>query len=372
MRKQQSTVLLVDDKPADIAALTGALHCNYRLIIATNGPDALQAAMEKRPELILLDVLMPGMDGYEVCKQLKLQDETANIPVIFLTTMGEEKDETRGLLLGAVDCIAKPVNLALVQARVQTHVTLCMTQRALERHQGEQEALVLASTRELIETQAELINRLVQAAEYHDYQIRRHATRMSSYCVIIGRAHGMEEHELTLLYYASAMHDVGKLGVNDTILNKQGALTPDEFEEMKRHTVIGADLLYGADNELMNMAHLIALTHHEKWDGTGFPLGLQGEGIPFPGRIAALCDVFDALTSKRSYKDAWPMEEAKAVIVEQKGIHFDPHVVELFEENYSLIEDVYNRSNETNPQNADSLYSGIRAPSADYGMHRNS
>ena len=287
------------------------------------------------------------MGGYEVCERLKSQDETANIPVIFLTTMGEDKDETRGLLLGAVDCIAKPVNPVLVKARVHNHIALCLAQQQLGCHRDELEKLVLARTSELMETQDELINRLVQAAEYHDYQIRRHATRMSSYCVIIGRAHGMEEHELALFFHASAMHDVGKLGVNDSILNKQGPLTPDEFEEMKRHTVIGADLLYGADNELMNMAHLIALTHHEKWDGTGFPLGLRGKEIPFPGRVVALCDVFDALTSKRSYKDVWPLNEAKKVIVEQKGIHFDPYVVELFEENYSMIEDVYNQSNET-------------------------
>ncbi len=162
--------------------------------------------------------------------------------------------------------------------------------------------------------------------------------------MIIGQAHGMDDHELTILYQASTMHDIGKLGVSDAILNKEGTFTPDEFEEMKRHTLIGAELLYGAGNELMNMAHIIALTHHEKWDGTGFPLGLREEEIPFPGRVAALCDVFDALTSERSYKDPWPLDEARAVIVEQKGIHFDPYVVELFEETYPMIEEVYKQS----------------------------
>ena len=344
MIKQRNTVLLVDDNPTNITALVGALRSNYRLIVASNGPDALQAAMEKRPELILLDVMMPGMDGYEVCKRLKSQAETANIPIIFVTAMGEEKDETRGLLLGAADYIVKPVNPLLVKARVQTHIALSMAQRELEGHRDELEEKVLARTKELMETQIELIDRLVQAAEYHDYQTGRHSTRMSSYCVIIGRAHGMNEHELTLLFHASAMHDIGKLGVNDTILHKKGTLTPDEFGEMKRHTIVGAELLYGSNNELMNMAHLIALTHHEKWDGTGFPLGLRGEAIPFVGRIAALCDVFDALSSTRSYKDAWPLVEARKVIVEQKGIHFDPYIVELFEEKYSLIEEAYHLS----------------------------
>ena len=340
--KQQDIVLIVDDIPANIKILVGALRENYRLVVATSGLDAIKAAMEKKPDLILLDVMMPGMDGYEVCKRLKSQPETMDIPVIFVTAMDEEKDETRGFLLGAVDYIVKPVNPVIVKARVQTHIALRKAQRELQRHRDELEEIVLERTRELRETQVEITNRLVQAAEYHDHQTSRHITRMAHYCVILGRAHGMREHELTLFFHASAMHDIGKLGISDAILHKKGTLTPDEFEEMKRHTLIGADLLYGADNELMNMAHLIALTHHEKWDGTGFPLGLCEEEIPFSGRVAALCDVFDALSSKRPYKDAWPLSEAKKVIVEQKGIHFDPYVVELFLDNYEKIEDVYN------------------------------
>ena len=343
MKTQRNTVLLVDDIPANIKILVGALRESYRLVVATNGLDAIQAALEKKPDLILLDVMMPGMDGYEVCKHLKTEPKTADIPVIFVTAMDGEKDETRGFLLGAVDYIVKPVNPVIVKARVQTHIALCMAQRELQRHRDELEELVFERTKELQEAQLEIISRLVQAAEYHDHQTSRHISRMAHYCVILGRAHGMKEHDLTLFFHASAMHDIGKLGVSDAILHKKGTLTPDEFEEMKRHTLIGADLLYGSENELMNMAHLIALTHHEKWDGTGFPLGLKEDEIPFTGRIAALCDVFDALSSERLYKEAWPLEEAKKVIVEQKGIHFDPYVVELFEENYPKIEDVYNQ-----------------------------
>lgn len=343
MNRQKNTILLVDDIPANIKILVGALRDNYRLVVATGGLDAIAAAIEKKPDLILLDVMMPGMDGYEVCKRLKSQRETADIPVIFVTAMNEERDETRGFLLGAVDYIVKPVNPVIVKARVQTHIALRMAQRELQRHRDELEEIVLERTRELRETQIEITNRLVQAAEYHDHQTSRHITRMAHYCVILGRAHGMREHELTLLFHASAMHDIGKLGISDAILHKKGTLTPDEFDEMKRHTLIGADLLFGSDNELMNMAHLIALTHHEKWDGTGFPLGLREEEIPFSGRLAALCDVFDALSSKRPYKDAWPLNEAKKVIIEQKGVHFDPYVVGLFLDNYEKIEEVYNR-----------------------------
>jgi len=340
---QRNTILLVDDIPANIKILVGALRESYRLVVATNGLDAIKAALEKKPDLILLDVMMPGMDGYEVCKRLKAQAETVNIPIIFVTAMDEEKDETRGFLLGAVDFIVKPVRPVIVKARVQTHIALRVAQRELQRHRDELEEMIYERTRELREAQVEITSRLVQAAEYHDHQTSRHTTRMAHYCVILGRAHGMKEHELTLFFHASAMHDIGKLGVSDGILHKKGRLTPDEFEEMKRHTLIGADLLYGSENELMNLAHLIALTHHEKWDGTGFPLGLKEEEIPFAGRVAALCDVFDALSSERPYKEAWSLEEARKVVVEQKGIHFDPYVVELFEENYAKIEDVYRR-----------------------------
>ncbi len=343
MKTQRNTVLLVDDTPANIKILVDTLREDYRIIVATNGLDGLRVAIEKKPDLILLDVVMPGMDGYEVCERLKAQPETADIPIIFVTALDEEKDETRGFLLGAVDFIVKPVKPVIVKARVRIHIALRLAQRELQRHRDELEEMVLERTRELRETQIEITTRLVQAAEYHDHETSRHITRMAHYCVILGRVHGMGESELVLLFHASAMHDIGKLGISDAILHKRGALTPDEFEEMTRHTLIGADLLYGTDSELMNMAHLIALTHHEKWDGTGFPLGLRGEKIPFVGRVAALCDVFDALSSKRPYKDAWPLSEARKVIAEQSGIHFDPYVVELFLDNYSKIEEVFKR-----------------------------
>ena len=341
--RQKSTVLLVDDIPANIKILVGALRESYRLIIATSGPDAIKKANEMKPDLILLDVVMPEMDGYEVLKRLKSMHETADIPIIFVTELDEEKDETRGFLLGAVDYIIKPVNPVIVKARVQTHIALCMAQRELQHHRDELEELVLARTRELRDSHIQITTRLVQAAEYHDHQTSRHVTRMAHYCVILGRAHGMNGEELTLFFHASAMHDIGKLGISDTILHKKEKLTRDEFNEMKRHTLIGADLLFDRDNKLMNMAHVIALTHHEKWDGTGFPMGLKGKDIPFAGRIAAVCDVFDALCSERPYKKAWPLNEARREIEEQKGVHFDPYVVELFVENYDKIKDVYSR-----------------------------
>lgn len=339
----RNTVLLVDDIPANIKILVGALREKYRLIVATNGADAIRMASGKRPDLILLDVMMPGMDGYEVCRRLQGDATTAGIPIIFVTAMGEERDESHGLSLGAVDYIVKPVKPVIVRARVKTHIALCQAQRALQRNHDHLQNMVLERTRDLREAQIEITNKLVCASEYHDHQASRHVTRMAHYSVILGRAHGMDDDELTMLFHASAMHDIGKLGISDSILHKKGTLTPDEFEEMKRHTLIGADLLFASSNDLMNMAHIIALTHHEKWDGTGFPLGLREEQIPFTGRIAAICDVFDALSSKRPYKEAWPLSEAKRVIVEQKGIHFDPYVVELFLENYSKIEQVHNR-----------------------------
>ena len=342
MSKQQNTVLLVDNTPASIKMFAGILEDTYRFIVAGNELEAIQVAIEKKPDLILLDVTIPELDGYEICKLLKSHPETGDIPIIIILMM-EEKDENSAFLSGAVDYIVKPVNPVVLKARIQTHIALRMAQLELQKYRDEQEKIILERTKELRDTQIEITNRLVQAAEYHDHQTSRHITRMAHYCVIIGRAHGMTEHELTLFFHASAMHDIGKLGISDIILHKKGTLTPDEFEEMKRHTLIGADLLYGSDNELMSMAHLIALTHHEKWDGTGFPLGLKSDAIPFEGRIAALCDVFDALSSRRPYKDAWPLSKARRAIVEQKGIHFDPYVVDLFVENYHKIEEVFKR-----------------------------
>jgi putative two-component system response regulator len=316
------TVLIVDDTPENIDVLNGILGGEYRVRVATSGEKALSLARaEPLPDLILLDVMMPGLDGYEVCRRLKSDFQTQRIPVIFVSAMNEIEDETRGFQLGAVDYIAKPVNPAVVRARVRTHVQLYDQRRHLME-------MVLQRTRDLEETRLQIIRRLGRAAEFKDDETGYHIIRMSHYSRMLGVAMGMPEHRADMLFNAAPMHDVGKIGIPDAILLKQGPLTPDEWVVVKRHPAIGAGIIGRHSNEMLEMARVIALTHHEKWDGSGYPRGLKGDAIPLVGRIVAAADVFDALTNSRPYKAAWPLQEALAYMQREAGRHFDPRVVQ--------------------------------------------
>lgn len=318
------SILIVDDIPDNIDVLNGILHDDYQIKVAINGERALKIASgENPPDLILLDVMMPGMDGYEVCRRLKDNIATRDIPVIFVTAKSEVEDETEGFALGAVDYITKPVSPPLVKARVKTHLALYDQNRALE-------LKVRERTRELRETRLEIIQRLGVAAEYKDKETGEHIMRMSSFCRLIAKATGMSDEEAELIYNASPMHDVGKIGIPDRILLKPGKLDADEWEIMKTHTTIGAKIIGDHPSELLQSARIIALTHHEKWDGSGYPFAKKGEEIHPYGRISALADVFDALTSKRPYKEAWSFEEAVDEIIKGKGTHFDPFYLDAF------------------------------------------
>ena len=318
------SILIVDDIPDNIDVLNGILHDDYQIKVAINGERALKIASgENPPDLILLDVMMPGRDGYEVCRRLKENIATRNIPVIFVTAKSEVEDETEGFALGAVDYITKPVSPPLVKARVKTHLALYDQNRALE-------LKVRERTRELRETRLEIIQRLGVAAEYKDKETGEHIMRMSSFCRLIAKATGMSDEEAELIYNASPMHDVGKIGIPDRILLKPGKLDADEWEIMKTHTTIGAKIIGDHPSELLQSARIIALTHHEKWDGSGYPFAKKGEEIHPYGRISALADVFDALTSKRPYKEAWSFEEAVDEIIKGKGTHFDPFYLDAF------------------------------------------
>ena len=323
------TILIVDDTPNNITVLYNILT-DYNVKAANNGSKALEIASRFKPDIILLDIMMPEMDGYDVCMKLKRDHRTKNIPVIFVTAMDEETDETRGFELGAVDYITKPVSPPIVLARVKTHLNLYDQNRALE-------GLVNERTRELNESRLEIIRRLGLAAEYKDNETGMHVIRMSYYCKAMATAIGMSEEEVDLLLNASPMHDVGKIGIADNILLKPGRLNAEERAIMKRHTKIGAEIIGKHDSPLLNMARTVALTHHEKWDGNGYPLGLKGVEIPLAGRIVAVADVFDALISKRPYKEAWPFEKAVALIKEEAGRHFDPAVVDIFLDNLAEI-----------------------------------
>ena len=323
-RGERQTILVADDVPENIGILANILEADYRVTFARNGLEALTAAQQKpQPSLILLDVMMPGRDGYEVCRRLKSDMRTRGIPVIFLTAQSNVSDEEVGLQLGAVDYLHKPCHPAIVRQRVRIHLELHNQNLALEERVRER-------TRELEETRIEIVRQLGRAGEYRDNETGMHVIRMSHYCHLLALAAGISAATAELLLVAAPMHDIGKIGIPDHILLKPGKLTPDEWAIMQRHAQIGAEIIGEHDSELLTIARSVALTHHERWDGNGYPQGFAGEAIPIEGRIAAVCDVFDALTSARPYKQAWTEQAAFDYVVGESGKAFDPLLVRLF------------------------------------------
>lgn len=320
----RQTILVVDDTPENIDVLTEVLAPSYQTKVATNGEKALRIlAGEHKPDLILLDIMMPGISGYEVCQRLKRNSDTRGIPIIFVTAMGEMEDEKKGLELGAVDYITKPISPAIVLARVRTHLALYDQTRELEQ-------MVAQRTAELQTTRLQIIRRLGRAAEFKDNETGNHVIRMSHYARLTALALGMQEARADLLFHAAPMHDVGKIGIPDNILLKPGKLDAQEWEVMRQHPQMGADIIGQHKDALLEAAYSVALTHHEKWDGSGYPHGLRGEEIPLFGRIVAIADVFDALTTARPYKSAWSVEEALSHIQASAGQHFDPGLMAAF------------------------------------------
>jgi putative two-component system response regulator len=307
----QPLILAVDDEASNLQLLRQILQDHYRLRFAKDGPRALELAREDAPDLILLDVMMPGMSGYEVCAALKADPALAAVPVIFVTALNDTSDEVEGFEAGAVDYITKPVSPPIVRARVRTHLSLVRME-------------------ELRASRLEIVQRLGLAAEYKDNETGLHVIRMSHFARVLGLAAGMTEAEADDLLHAAPMHDVGKIGIPDRVLLKPGPLDPDEWKIMQGHAHIGAEIIGQHDRGVLGLARNIALTHHEKWDGSGYPNGLAGNDIPLEGRICAIADVFDALTSIRPYKKAWTEAEALDFLVKQKGKHFDPVLVDLF------------------------------------------
>ena len=333
-------VLLVDDTKTNIDILVQTLKNDFKLGVALNGKKAIEYVNSNKVDLILLDVLMPEIDGFAVCRELKKNRLTADIPIIFITAMDAPEHKTKGFEMGAVDYITKPFDITEVKARVRTHLTLVLAQAELKQQNEVLEHKVKERTKELEETQLEIINRLGLASEYRDEGTGQHVRRMSEYCRLLGKAAGLEKEDYELLALASTMHDAGKIGIADDILLKPGALNDEEWEEMKHHSYIGGKLLSGSDSKLMQLAETIAKTHHERWDGSGYFRGLKGEEIPLCGRIVCLCDVFDALVSERPYKKAWTVDEAMEEIQEWSGSHFDPVLAEKFVSLKDEIQDV--------------------------------
>ncbi len=343
MVEARSVVLIVDDTELNIDILVEALGDRYDIRTATDGLSALAMVEKSPPDIILLDVVMPGMNGYEVCTRLKENPETADIPVIFLTAMTDINDKARGFEMGAVDYMAKPFAVLEVQARLDVHLSLLNAKKELKRQNEQLERKVRERTQELAITQGVIIEAMASLAETRDQETGDHVMRTRYYVQML--AVNLASHPRFAAYLrdvdpddlgiAATLHDIGKVGVPDHILLKPGRLTPEEFEEVKKHTTYGHDTLSRLakrlpGNAFLKLADDIAWTHHEKWDGTGYPHGIKGDEIPIPGRLMAIADVYDAIVSERVYKKAMSHEEAVEFIRSQSGKHFDPDVAEGF------------------------------------------
>ncbi|KFZ39131.1 chemotaxis protein CheY [Shewanella mangrovi] len=330
---EKATVLVVDDTAENIDILVGILADDYRVKVAIDGPKALQLAQKSPPDIILLDVMMPGMSGYEVCQRLKQDPMTCAIPVIFVTAMTEEADEQLGFEIGGADYITKPISAAIVKARVRSQLNLYDQRRHLEQQVQER-------TSELQQTRFEIIKRLGRAAEYKDNETGTHVIRVSHFSKLLAQDAGLPDSFCDIIYNAAPMHDIGKIGTPDAILRKPGKLDGDEWKIMQLHVNIGAEIIGEHPDPLLQMSRRIALYHHERWDGGGYPEGLRAEQIPIEARIVAIADVFDALTSVRPYKKAWPVADAIKLLEEESGKHFDPHLVLCFKKILPQVEQI--------------------------------
>ncbi|MEJ1417825.1 MAG: response regulator [Candidatus Sedimenticola sp. (ex Thyasira tokunagai)] len=350
-------LLIVDDKQANVTLLERMLAADgyHSVISTTDSRDACDLFLGFEPDLMILDLRMPHLDGFEVMERLKKSHQGDYLPVLVLTAQADKKTRLRALAAGAKDFIAKPLDRteALVRIGNMLEVNL-LHRRALDTNKI-LEQRVWERTRELRETQLEIIRRLGRAAEYKDKETGDHIIRMSRISQVLGRATGMSRDESELLLHASPMHDIGKIGIPDSILLKQGPLDDAEWELMKSHATIGYKMLDGHTSPIMESAKIIAYTHHEQWNGSGYPQGLKGDEIPLPGQICALADVFDALTSSRPYKPAWSINDAVATIEQQRGIHFSPELVDYFHANLSEIVEVIEETHDNHTTDSGSL-----------------
>ena len=338
------TILIVDDNLENIDVLAGILRKDYRLKTATSGEKALRIVADgDAPDLILLDIQMPGIDGYEVCLQLKKDPATRQIPVIFVTALSSVKEEEKGFAIGCVDYIIKPVSPPIVRYRVKIHMALYDQNRILEEKVTQRTQQLENAFLQIQESSLETIHILSKAAEYRDENTASHIYRMTDYSVAIARNIGLSEKIVESILYAAPLHDVGKIGIPDNILLKPGKLTADEFNTMKQHTLIGAGILENSKTGFIRLGETIALTHHEWWNGKGYPRGLKEREIPLEGRIITVADVFDALTTKRPYKEAFPLDLSFRIISENRGRQFDPDVVDAFFSIQSEILKIYEK-----------------------------
>ncbi|WP_235890016.1 HD domain-containing phosphohydrolase [Maribrevibacterium harenarium] len=317
------TILVVDDMADNIDILRSILSHHYQVRVAKSGEQALAQIEKKAPDLILLDIMMPGMNGFEVCRSIKQNPHTKAIPVIFVTAMSSVEDERLGFEVGGADFITKPITPLTTLARVRSHIELAERQY---RH----ELLIAQRTQQLEESLRSAVSMLSVVSNYKDEDTASHMGRMADYSALLASAIGWSNEECERIRLAAPLHDIGKIGVPDSILKAPRALTDSERLVMQQHTQFGYDILSQSQAPLFKMAAQIALAHHERWDGTGYPRGLKADDIPLAARIITLADVFDALTSKRPYKTAWGLTETFHHLKSEAGKLFDPNLVELF------------------------------------------
>jgi len=325
-------ILVVDDEPANLKLLGLMLRtAGYAQVELVQDPrEAIVSYDRRRPDLVLLDINMPQLDGFGVMAQIRALGEALAPPIVILTAQSGDDFLLRALDAGATDFLSKPFNRRELLARANNILLAHLARQSMHSQNSLLEQVVLQRTRELRESRLDIVRRLGRAAEFRDNETGQHVLRMSHASALLARHAGWSEAECELLLNASPMHDIGKIGIPDGVLLKPGPLTPNERTIMQTHASIGAEILSGSDDPLIAMAREVAMAHHEKWDGTGYPNGLAGDAIPEAARIVAIADVFDALTSERPYKKAWAVEEAIGFMRGQAGIQFDPRLLELF------------------------------------------
>ncbi len=335
----KTNILIVDDVVDNIQVAMSILkEDNYQFSYAQSGEEALKLLKNSVFDLVLLDIMMPGIDGFEVCRRIKDDPLMMDIPVVFLTAKVDIDSLSEGFSVGGVDYITKPFNSDELLMRVRTHVKLYQSQKLLKENNLSLETKMHYEQKrilsELEENQKEMIFILSELVESISDETGKHIKRVAEYTRLLAHYHkAISEEDTDVMYYASPMHDIGKIAIPEEILHKKGSLTEEEFQIMKTHTSKAHEYLGFAKRKIMKAADIIAYQHHEKWNGTGYPQGLKGEEIHIFGRIVALADVFDALTHKRVYKDAWSVDDAVAYIIEHKGTQFDPYLIEIFEAN---------------------------------------
>jgi putative two-component system response regulator len=334
---EHAKILAVDDEPHNILLLRRFLKLMGHEVVGAENAIVALSELDRSFDLILSDVMMPEMDGFEFVKTVRDNHEFDDIPVVMVTTLGEKQDRLRAVEAGANDFITKPVDQLELQVRVNSMLRQKSQRDDILRYETELNSLVEERTlelqralREVRKSHLDTIIHLSAAAEYKDEETGAHIIRMSEYSAVIARAMGLDEEEVELIHKSSPMHDLGKIGIPDHILLKPGKLDPGEWEVMKTHAEIGAEILGAGSSDYINMGAIIALSHHEKWDGSGYPSGLSGEDIPVAGRICAVADVFDALTNKRPYKDAFSVEKSLEIMEQGRASHFDPAVLDAF------------------------------------------